>query len=314
MKPKNYLTICLISALTIGTLVAWLNWFVDPFSFFGRNLFGAYHVYEEKLQKTRMIKMKTYDAAIFGSSRAVTLDTKFTEKWGLDTFNASFVGTYPEEILFFVQNHLTNVKTVIIGLDYYMFNSRCQDIIKPNFGIYSLDQLEKYAISYYALKYSVSTLKKYFKKHPVVISTSGNRNMDSQEALDAAATTTDYTKILEFWEARSTCGYQFSDERLKITQKIYKFLTVSGHKVHLFMQPISTILHKVILEHGQGSEFDEWRRKMKKNFPEIRDLSTTPFSDPEYFYWNDPVHYTKATGGKILEFLLREKPAGGNSN
>ena len=102
---------------------------------------------------------KKYDAVIFGSSRADTIDTKFTEKWNMKSFNASFLGAYPEEILYLVRNFLTDAKTAVIGFDYYMFNSECRDIFKPTFGATSLKEFEKYGISYYAVRHSALTVK-----------------------------------------------------------------------------------------------------------------------------------------------------------
>jgi hypothetical protein len=304
MKPIKYVIVCCVSALGFGALVAGFNWFVDPFAYFGRNPFGAYHNYETRLLKARMTDGKKYDAVIFGSSRADTIDTKFTEKWGMKSFNASFLGAYPEEILYLVRNFLTDAKTAIIGFDYYMFNSECRDIFKPTFGATSLKELEKYGISYYAVRHSALTVKKYLQKRPTLYKPSGSRNMYRQEAENRAATTTDYTRILNFFETGFACDYKLSDERIKIAQTIVSTLRQSGHTIHLFMHPFHPALHERISNHGQAPVFEEWRGRMKAAFPGIHDLTMEPFSKPKDFYWNDPVHYTKATGGEIIDLIF----------
>jgi hypothetical protein len=60
--------------------------------------------------------------------------------------------------------------------------------------------------------------------------------------------------------------------------------------------------------HGQAENFAEWRRRMREAVPDVNDLSRGPYSSPEYFYWNDPVHYTKATAEKLIDLIMAAKP------
>ncbi len=305
MSAYRYLLTCLSSVLLLGLVVTGFNWFVDPFGYFARNPFGFYHVAEERLFKARMISSQPYDSVILGSSRTDIIDPGGTAKWKLKTFNASFLGGYPEEILYFIENFLPDVKIVFLGFDFYMFNALCRGPISSDFGSYSLRNLMTYSFSYDTTYHSFQTLKKNLKGRPPLYWPAGNRNMEEKEAANAKAEKRDYQTLIKNLKNTFTCKNQFSPRRLKVAKKLVRELRRRVPDVVVFMNPVNVLMNDYLREWGFWADFQDWKVKMNSAFPNIVDLSSEPFSGPENFYWNDPVHYTKATGEKILEVLVK---------
>lgn len=312
MNAAPYLFRTFAFALLFGGLVFLFNWFIDPFGYFGRIPFGPHHDYEARLFKARAVANDAYDAVILGSSRADIIPTESTAKWGLKTFNAAFLGAYPEEMAYFAEHFLPDVGTVIVGFDDYMFNAACHGP-QPAFAVTSWPETARHGISYHATKHSFLTLKKHLQGRAPLYAPAGSRNMDRQEAETRAATATDYARIMAYYETGFSCDYRMSEERLRIAKDMVRRLQRPNRNIVLFLQPIHPALHERIVAHGHAATFDLWRQRMKEAFPDVFDLTQAPFSSPEFFYWNDPVHYTRATSERIVDLLFGRPATGGGS-
>ena len=85
----------------------------------------------------------------------------------------------------------------------------------------------------------------------------------------------------------------------------------SGQRIEAVWPPRRDVLAAVypalyerVVAHEQAEQFGEWRQCLRAAVPDVNDLSVEPFSSPEYFYWNDPVHFTEAAAEKIIDMIL----------
>ncbi len=172
---KSHVLFFVTVLLTGCTVIMAVNYYIDPLWCFGipNTNFMDYPDIDARLQKTNRITFDhaAYDTLVIGSSR--TEHIRQTDFVGHTAFNYSVPSLYPEDlndfIRYFSQVNRGQLKTIIIGLDFYGTNINGVDR-RASLKEYT----DKYRDNFYrvrhllardTLKYSIKTIRHKFEKY-----------------------------------------------------------------------------------------------------------------------------------------------------
>lgn len=296
MTPQRYLkAISLMAGLAMG-LVALINYFVDPYTYFGTNTLGIHIIAERQLKPLGVIRNPN-KAILIGNSKTGMVDVGQLQG-PAPFFNASVGGLMPEEMLYLVENLSPNAPLVVIGLDYIQFNTQRDWIKHPFPEIHARERLT-YLFSHYAFVNSMRTLIAAIAGEDAKIKADGSfnaegwfRHYDQENPL-----------LLEiYWNdlQERLADLSISENRLQLLDQVKAELDKKNVPYLIFLNPVHHHELELIREHGQWETFDYWRHEVLKRFPNAIDLSESHYGSPEYFFRSDPLHFYPQTG---IDFL-----------
>lgn len=128
MKNKLFVHFFLIITILPLLLIGGINLFIDPFNIFSHknSLNKLQRNFNERLQKSLFLYYNSpldYDAVLLGSSRSTYYNQNDFSKSKL--YNFSFSGAqiseYKQYLDFFIKVNKKELKTIILGLDFYTY-------------------------------------------------------------------------------------------------------------------------------------------------------------------------------------------------
>ena len=181
IKPKIFVKTFIILTIAILTLIASINFIVNPLGKYPSKYFEPL-IWTSRAEKTSLLSQVKYNpkVIILGSSRSMKLSPKFIEeRLGLKTFNACVDSARAEDyytMLMYILNE-TDIKpkAIFIGIDIEAFHNNLQpDKRLLNHSILSkyLDDNSAYKnrysdlISIQQTKLSLQSILYYFKGYP----------------------------------------------------------------------------------------------------------------------------------------------------
>ncbi len=303
---KRYLLFSGLVALLLLTGVAALNYVIDPFNLIGNNSIGVYFVNER--QSKNAILTYEHEAILIGSSKTGYVDPESLACYKF--YNASIRALLPEEMYFYLKKYLRNEKLVLIGFDFYMFNER-------EFPLVQMDDWDtvgykpaEYLLGYHTLKSSLESIKKWKKKEvPAdVLKANGQFIFPSviqeRSAEDLQKIEKKRKDIIKGLMRNHYGGFFFSRKRMDVLRKLKAFLEEKQIPYAVFINPLH---HDVIasLQKLDAYElFITWKQEMKTIFPDIYDYSIGHYSEDQWFYREDPYHYTIPAGQSFLNEII----------
>jgi len=171
MTAKKYINYFILSVASILTLIAIINYTVDPYwTFSHSNILNSKQIdFNERQQKTNYLYYinKDYEGLIIGSSRTTYINQ---EKLQGKIFNYAANGMYPYEYKYYIKTFKKITKKppkiIILGMDFFGTDKSINHQFKKlNTLEHSKEFLYKYKLlfNYDVIKYSIKNIKQHIK-------------------------------------------------------------------------------------------------------------------------------------------------------
>lgn len=303
---KRYVIHLASSTLFVLAFCLIFNAAIDPFGRLGFNRLGIF-VSSEREAKAAMIHTVPHDTLLLGSSKVAYIDPNTISDHTV--FNAAFPSALPEEIRDFLKFHAATEPTVIIGLDFYMFNERAHPmrptIFKPSFPIMANAE---YLLSLPVLKSSIKTVWDSAIRHEQpFISPAGNRNAAPMLARNDTMAKPDFAPVISTLLDTDYRDVAYSTARLEILRQIKALAEERGSRLIVFLNPQSTDLTRALAPHTRAM-VERYRADMRAVFPDVRDFTDSRFSEANAFFRFDPYHYLPTVGTEMINEALSLPP------
>ncbi|WP_204106041.1 MULTISPECIES: hypothetical protein [Spirulina sp. CCY15215] len=325
-----YLQILAIFISLQSLIIVGFNLLVDPYGIF--QLITLENFNQEKPSKIKNPRLfKAIDiinlkpkTILLGSSRTdLGLDPNYPLlKAYPPIYNLGILGVNSEELRYYFEHALVNqdnIQRVIIGLDFFMFNTNRDN--KPGFKQNRLlkkhliiSDFVDFTLSTNALNESFQTIS--FNQSPDRLSPYFLNGMsDTAYFLKYVFKNTSITKefdrsLTRFLSDPTLYGnYTLSPERLEDMQKIIRVCQEKKIECITFISPAHALQWEAIQVAGLWPEFEEWKQDLVRITP-VWDFSgynniTTEQIDNKMKNYLDSSHYTKKVGDLVLQRILQ---------
>ncbi|HBE21270.1 MAG TPA: hypothetical protein DEG17_05110 [Cyanobacteria bacterium UBA11149] len=313
----------LIAAALIPTVgVGLFNIIIDPYDVFDTpNFLGVNHSKPDKDNTDRLFKaldiIRIKPITIFiGSSRT---------KQGLDpthpalashqpAYNLALNGPNTYEIRRYLEHAIANqpnLKEVIFGVDFFMFNSSLKN--QPSF---SENRLEKRHLTIEDVITSTFSWDAYSKSVEAIKASLKEPNKNDDYGKNGFMPNRNLENGENEWRFKSGItlyfslhsDYQFSNQYLSDFKKIVELCQKHGITLKVFISPSHAIDLEAIRATGRWEVFEQWQREIVKitpvlDFSGYNSITTEPISNYMKNYV-DNSHYSQAIGNLVLNRIL----------
>ena len=295
MKYKKWVKIYMVSVLSVITLFALFNWFIDPlWTFSHSNRWNnAQPGFDERQQKTNRAYfggLEQYDTLLLGSSR-VTYINQHDFK-GMDVFNYSGVSMYPVEYKGWIDQAKKikgePFKTVIIGVDFWGSNAgpfAQQQMNNTPPPSHYLDMTESFLYRYKML-FTMDTLDRSMEciEHTRDPGTTDytRGNVKKTIRVSAARKRNAVNTQISLYQTRFYGqGYRYNSEIKNYLDTLKK--ENPSTRFIIFTTPISSDLFKILVQSGNLKDYNRWMTELVESFGEVYDFmglnSITTYQD-----------------------------------
>jgi|TARA_Y100000294_G_scaffold89767_1_gene83710 hypothetical protein len=296
----NYLKIYLFFVGIFLALITVLNWTVDPYNEIGNNRIGLYCSCERQA-KNKIVSFP-HNAILIGSSKTNKVNPDDLCKYKF--YNASFRGSTPEEMFFYLKKYAIKEKLVVIGLDFYMFNERQYPLANINKWSTHSFSIHEYLLSYNVFRDSLTSIGKWFLSVPTMIKENGQINTYYKDRENEVFNDFVYNKWIQGLKNDIYHDFVFSKARMDYLKRTKIMLESRNIKHIVFINPLNKDVYSVLQALDSFRIFVEWKNELKNIFRDLKDLSYGEYSAKELFYNNDPFHYKPDTGRTFINSLL----------
>lgn len=303
------------------SIAASINALIDPYGIFNAPLIEKLNSQKSqgapRFFKPLQVSAQQPDVVFLGSSRVqVGLDPTFVKK----SYNFGIPGLKATELLGYGQHILadTNVKHLIIGLDFFTF-----DDSKTVEGSFNKAVLGKHAVlrslpitllSLGALNLSRKTLKNSLKQKPVRHQGNGLYLMPKPTAGSPADVVLQTVKPFTV-PGGAYVGRKQIDRSLNALERLLGVAKAQGVQTSLFISPTHAALMEAMSLTGLWSTYEDWKRRLTNiaanhdmvlwDFGGYRALTTIALDTSNKVYIEGS-HYLPRIGNRILEVLLKK--------
>ncbi|MEI8389697.1 MAG: hypothetical protein WCG23_07400 [bacterium] len=273
----------------------------------------------ERISKLFTAKIKKYDTLFIGSSRTdFALDPKhyynLTKKKAL---NLGIGGSDISESKIILQKLIKthpNLKTIILEVDYFGFNSTHKINSNEKIDSYiSLNDFFKLFLSYDSIKKSISTINYNFKTPNKFIYDYNGLRIKTPEHNSYNLALAEINGVLT-----KNKNYSLDISRLQNLQEIKRLCKQNNIKLIVFVSPLNFAeIHGINLT-GNFNKYLNWRKEISKitsfyDFSMGNYITYEPLK-PHMRYYFDSHHYTIEVGQKILDKILNKSNIESNDN
>lgn len=333
---KNYLLSLLAASLLMLTLLAGLNFFLDPLLLYPHRFVQPLETNRQlinfaRAHKTAQIEYLEPELLILGSSRAfdgLSLDHPYVRQQYPQSYNAAlYNGTVHEMLAIFNQARCEKkLKTVVIGLDFFVFNATRptfqqgggSDFLQAESCVAKKIQIVKSLFNFSNLR-----IEKLLsdRKMPVPLDVLADGSLAVESSAEqrkdplAAALLSErnYLQMDGFYK-----DFSFSQANLAALEQLLTIAASEGIAVKMFISP-SHVRRWEVLDHAVGMEaFELFKSKLTQlsaQYPaahriELWDFAVYhPFTteavtnNPMQWHWESS-HYKKNLGAHLLNRLF----------
>ncbi len=258
------------------------------------------------------------DILLMGSSRTdLGLDPRHPAlKHGQQSYNLGLVGPNMYEVKRYLDHAIANqpnIKTVVIGLDFFMFNAyktdeadfvdsrlgkrhlRVQDALNVTLSVDALNS------SYQTVSASVQSEAYYLYRNDGMryvfrTSTESMRDRFKQSMLGYLHSDAYYG------------SYRLSEQQLIHLQEVVDLGREHNIQIEFFISPAHAAHWEILAKAGLWSEFEIWKQRLTEitpiwDFSGYNSITTAAISDDMTHYW-DSSHYHKSVGDLMLNRVL----------
>lgn len=315
----NFLWFVFPSLLFLGAF----NFIIDPYGVWNYFNFPLNKVRIAKDNQARLFKaidiIRIQPEKVFlGSSRTeIGLDTShpvFVEQ--KTSYNLGLPGISIYEMTKYFEHLIANqsdVETIVISLDFMMFNNYKLTNPKPDFVESRLGKKHliwqdflDVTFSIDALDDSIKTVFFNYKPHNDSYYLDNGMRYNPQEKVNTNKFKITLREYLDHKDKYN--DYTFSAPGLNNLKKIIEICREKNIKVKIFISPAHVIHWEALYESGLWSIFEKWKREIVKitpiwDFSTYNSITTEDISEEMENYW-DSHHYTKEVGDLILNRLF----------
>jgi hypothetical protein len=298
--PRRYLAAFGLLAGGLLALAATVNYFVDPFDYFGRNTLGVY-ISAEREAKLTGLRQHPRDAVLIGTSKAAMIDV--SQVTGPAPFyNASLGGATPEEVIGLVQHVAPSAPLIVVALDFFQYSDRAPLQSDP-FPRETLSHTFGYLFNLQGLGYAFTTVSASLRGLPPTLRADGSFDSaewrEHNDRADPAALARIFADREADWRA-----FNFSPARENDLELLRATLDHHGIPYVVFINPLNAEDLRRIRRAGLMPALDQWLARVHHDFPAVVDLADSSYSDPANFFRLDPVHFYPEVGADMLNHAV----------
>lgn len=285
---------------TIMLSITLFNYFIDPLNFFGNNKLGVYTPDERKVKPGYLLKFP-HDALLVGNSRMGMVPVARLEG-GFHFFNASLGGAKPDEMYHLIDHYARDLKLVVIGIDLGAADPATDagDLFLPDPFPLNITNGLNYLLSLKTIEFSCYVLQGKILGHPPSLGSDGTfettkwreqRNRNDPARLE--------------WELKKMKGYCDSYSRkessgMEFFKKISACLKQRNIPCVVLIPPIHEDVASYIHASTLNGKYKVWREELASIFPNIVDLSFSPYNVRQNYFKTDPAHFTPEAAERMF--------------
>lgn len=296
---SRYILAFFATMLGIVASVGLLNFLVDPYDLLGRNRLGVY-VAADRESRPAVVNRFSHDAALMGTSKAAMVDT--SQLKGFKFLSATFGGATVEELYFFALNYLTDLRLVVLALDFSMFATEPPYAEFDPFGNRGTMFYANYLLNFGTAEDSIQTISRFFRGKPKAFREDGSyiaeKWFTTKDASNPAVLENAFDEEREMY-----ARMRFSEQRMLKLKELRDLFLDREIPVAVVINPLHQRSVELLTTSNMAGQQAEWKRRVGDLFPLTVDLSDSKFSAPSNFFASDPVHYKPAVG---VEFMNTE--------
>lgn len=289
---SRYILAFFATMLSIVASVGLLNFLVDPYDLLGRNRLGVY-VAADRESRPAVVNRFSHDAALMGTSKAAMVDT--SQLKGFKFLSATFGGATVEELYFFALNYLTDLRLVVLALDFSMFATDPPYIEHDPFGDRDVMLYANYLLSFGTAEDSIQTISRFLRGRPKAFREDGSyiaeKWMQTKDVPNAAVLENAFEQ-----EGKMYATMIFSTQRLSKLKDLRDLFAERGIPTVVVINPLHQRSVELLNQSPMAEQAKNWVQKIRKLFPLVIDLTNSKYSDPRNFFAADPVHFKPAAG------------------
>jgi len=295
-NPRRYLVTFGFLAGGLLALAAAVNYFIDPFDYFGRNTLGVY-ISAEREAKLTGLRQHPRDAVLIGTSKAAMIDVSQVSG-PAPFYNASLGGATPEEVIGLVQHVAPTAPLIVVALDFFQYTDRTP--LQPNpFPRETWQRDFGYLFNLQGLGYAFTTVSGALRGKPPTLRADGSFDSTAWRAHNDRADPAALARIFDDREAQWR-DFTFSPSRVNDLELLRATLDHHGVPYVVFINPLNAEDLRRIRRAGLMPALDQWRARVLRDFPNALDLADSAYSDPANFFRLDPVHFYPEVGADLL--------------
>ncbi|MSO75166.1 MAG: hypothetical protein EXQ99_08545 [Alphaproteobacteria bacterium] len=302
--PMGFTLIVVLVALVAVSAVSLFNWRVDPYGLFGMNR-NLFHFLNERLTKQGLINHAPPDAfpdgVVLGSSMATQIDPDLVHTTRL--LNLAWSAGLPEEFLYFLQSYNSELGFVVIGIDLFMFDEAQNTFQQDNhFRRFDPWRTVENLVSLDVLRHSLRHLIWKREALPPFLTPLGARNGRALESAHRKEPH-DHTEKVALY-AKGFADFHFSERRLPILQAPRSWAEGACKPLVIYTNPVSPAVLAEFESPTLATALARFRAELRREFPDLIDLSNGPYSAARNFWAHDPVHVYPSVAARLFDEAL----------
>ncbi|MGY6530727.1 MAG: hypothetical protein ACXITR_12465 [Cyanobacterium sp.] len=309
-----FFTFLSFSMISVGSF----NYLINPYGIFNHDLLSNFnHEKPRKDNNDRLFKAIEIinikpDVVMIGSSRIKQGINPSNVKLEQNNsvYNLGINGPNMYEVKRYLEHAIANqpnMKTVIFGVDFFMFNKFLDN--QPSFEEKRLET--RYLIpqdmintlfSLDALEGSWETIRASLKTTKTVNDEANNGFMPNRNAGDGNNRWRFENSIRVYYQNHNQ--YQLSEDHLKSFQEVVKLCKDNNIELKIFISPSHATQWESIAQTEHWHTFEQWKRELVNitpvwDFSGYNTITTEPLEDTMTYY-TDSSHYNESVGNLII--------------
>ncbi len=299
-SPARHFTLIMlaVSVLFVGLPVL-LNYLVDPYDRFGNNTMGVFIMAERELKPSEVVRFP-HNALMIGNSRIASIPAVKVN--GFKFFNASFAAATPEEIYYFLEHYAHKEELVVIGIDMCARDPGVLkgDIFRPG----DFASVSEHLVNLQTVEYSLKTVFSHWGGKPSRYLPDGSLAAPEWGNAGKLDDPTAGKRYLDDMKAHMVLNVVPAPRSLSFCRKIADTLRARNIPVVVVMPPIHEAVFRHVGEMNLQGRYEEWVAEVTSIFPNVVNLTGSPYGSASNFYLRDPLHYKPETGVQFMNEVV----------
>ncbi|MEI7820092.1 MAG: hypothetical protein WCK55_04175 [Verrucomicrobiota bacterium] len=287
-----------VSVLFVGLPVL-LNYLVDPYDRFGNNTMGVFIMAERELKPSEVVRFP-HNALMIGNSRIASIPAVKVN--GFKFFNASFAAATPEEIYYFLERYAHKQELVVLGIDMGAKDPAAPqgDIFKPG----DFASVREHLVNLQTTEYSLKTVFSHWGGHPSRYLPDGSLAAPEWGNAGKLDDPTAGKRYLDNMKTHTVQNVVPAPRSLSFYRKIADTLRARNIPVVVVMPPIHEAVFRHVGEMNLHDLYEAWVAEVTSIFPNVVNLTDSPYGSATNFYLRDPLHYKPETGVQFMNEVV----------
>ncbi len=287
-----------VSVLFVGLPVL-LNYTVDPYDRLGNNRLGIYISAEREMKATEVAR-QPHTAIFVGNSRMAAIPASRLN--GFRFFNGAFSAANAEDVYWFLHHHAHTQELVVLGIDL-----GAKDPPTLNGDIFHRGDwaaAAEHLVNLQTLEYSFKTLFSHWAGKPSHYLPDGSLAAPDWGKAGKKDDPTIGKKYLDDMKAHTVNNVLPPPRTLSFYRKIADLLRERNITCVVVMPPIHEAVFRHVGEMNLQGLYEAWVAEVTSIFPNVVNLTGSPYGAASNFYLRDPLHYKPETGVQFMNEVV----------